>query len=461
VADDPRRWWALAVLCLALCAIVIDNTILNVALPTLRRQLHASETDLQWVTTAYALTLSGLLLPLGVLGDRFGRRRLLLAGLSVFGLASAAAAFTMSPLQLAVARGVMGLGGAATMPATLAILGNIFDENERARAIATWASVAGLAAAAGPVVGGVLLSRFWWGSVFLVNVPIVAGTIVSVVVLLPRSRADVARPVDGRGSVLWAFSLALLLFAIIEGPVRGWASPEVVLAFAAFATLMALFARQERRARAPMLPPAAAAHPGMQAGAVTVIGMFFAMFGTQFTLTQWIQGPRHHSALVTGLCFMPMALTTVVTTTRNPAFVRRWGAMAVISGGLATMAGALLVAAWGVARNQLVVVVGALVMLGGGEGAAPAASPSGVELIMTSVPPALAGVAAGVNETLVEAGGAVGIAVLGSTLAAGAGFSTPLLVAAAVALLTAGLVTRQSRAVASLSSPRSRQVQGE
>ncbi len=199
-------------LCLALCAIVIDNTILNVALPTLRRELHASETDLQWITTAYALTLSGLLLPLGVLGDRFGRRGLLVAGLTLFGSASAVAAFTSSPLQLAAARGVMGIGGAATMPATLSLLGNIFSPRERARAIAIWTSVAAVAAALGPIVGGLLLSRFWWGSVFLVNVPVVAITVVAVLVLLPRSRAPVARAIDGRGSVLWAGSLALLLF---------------------------------------------------------------------------------------------------------------------------------------------------------------------------------------------------------------------------------------------------------
>jgi EmrB/QacA subfamily drug resistance transporter len=433
--DDPRRWWGLAVLCLALCAIVIDNTILNVALPTLRRELHATETDLQWITTAYALTLSGLLLPLGVLGDRFGRRGLLVAGLTVFGLASAVAAFTSSPLQLAAARGVMGIGGAATMPATLSLLGNIFSPHERARAIAIWTSVAAVAAALGPIVGGLLLSRFWWGSVFLVNVPVVAITVVAVFVLLPRSRAPVARAIDGRGSLLWAGSLALLLFGIIEAPVRGWRSPAVVGALVACATLMALFVREERRAREPMLAPSLARDPAMQAGAVTVIGMFFALFGAQFTLTQWIQGPRGDSALVTGLCFMPMALTTMVAATRNPGLARRLGQRTVVAAGLATMSVALFLVAWAVSAGQLPVVVCALMLLGAGQGVAV---PTGVELIMKSVPPAQAGSAAGVNETLVEAGGAVGVAVLGSTLAAGAGFSVPLLVAGGGALAAAG-----------------------
>ncbi|MDQ1415632.1 MAG: hypothetical protein QOF81_1245 [Acidimicrobiaceae bacterium] len=437
--DDPRRWWALAVLCLALCAIVIDNTILNVALPTLRRGLHASETDLQWVTTAYALTLSGLLLPLGVLGDRFGRRGLLLTGLLLFGSASAVAAFTSSPLQLALARGAMGVGGAASMPATLSILGNIFHEHERARAIAIWASVAGVAAALGPIVGGVLLSRFWWGSVFLVNVPVVLLTVVAVVVLLPSSRAPIARAIDGLGSLLWAGSLALLLFAIIEGPVRGWRSPSVVAAFLLSGALMALFAREERRARAPMLAPSVARDPRMQAGTITVIGMFFAAFGTQFTLTQWIQGPRGHSALFTGLCFMPMALTTVVTTMCNPPVARRLGPRVVVAGGLATMSLALVLVGWAVSSGRLALVAVALVALGAGQGIA---IPSAVELIMISVPPEQAGSAAGVNETVVEAGGAVGIAVLGSLLAAGAGFSAPVLVAAAAVLLTSAVVFR-------------------
>ncbi len=437
VHDDPRRWLGLGVLCLALCAIVIDNTILNVALPTLRRELRASETDLQWVTTAYALTLSGLLLPLAVLGDRFGRRGLLLAGMAVFGVASTAAAFTSTPLQLAVARGVMGIGGAATMPATLSILGNIFSEEERARAIAIWTSVASLAAALGPIVGGLLISRFWWGSVFLVNVPVVTVALAAIIVLLPSSRAPVARAIDARGSFLWVGALALLVFAIIEAPVRGWRSPAVAAAFAASGTLMALFARQERKAREPMLAPEAARNPTMKAGALTVIGIFFAMFGTGFTLTQWIQGPRGRSALVTGLCFMPMALMTMLAANRNPRLVRRWGPKSVVTAGMLTIAVALVLAAGAVSAQQVPLVVVALVVLGAGEGMA---MPSGLEWIMMSVPPEQAGAAAGVNETLVEAAGAVGVAVLGSILAAGAGFSLPLVVAAGVAVLAAGTI---------------------
>jgi predicted MFS family arabinose efflux permease len=216
----------------------------------------------------------------------------------------------------------------------------------------------------------------------------------------------------------------------------------VVIAFAICATLMALFAHEERRARAPMVSPSMARDPQMRAGAVTVMAMFFAMFGTQFTLTQWIQGPRGGSALLTGLCFMPMALITVVTATRNPVWVRCWGPRAVVVAGLATMALALVLVGWAVAEHQLGLVVVALVVLGAGEGTA---IPSGVELIMTSVPPVQAGSAAGVNETLVEAGGAVGVAVLGSTLAAGAGFSGPLVIAAGVILLAAAAVARLLR----------------
>ena len=430
------RWLALSVLCLALCVIVIDNTILNVALPTLRRELRASETDLQWVTTAYALVLSGLLLPFGVLGDRFGRRRLLLVGLAVFGTASAAAAFTTHPLQLAIARGVMGIGGAATMPATLSILGNIFSEQERSRAIAIWTGVAGLAAAFGPVLGGVLLSRFWWGSVFLVNVPVVVLTIAGVFTLVPSSRASVARPIDHGGTAFWAGALAAMLFAIIEGPVRGWTSPLVIGGFVLSASLFFLFAGQERRAEAPMLPPAAARHPGMRAGATIVAGIFFAAFGTQFVMTQWIQGPLHHGPLAAGLCFVPFALAGSVAAARNPAGARRFGHRTVILLGMSLMGGAVLLASAAVSSHHLALAVGALALIGAGQGSA---LPSGVELIMTSVPPEQAGSAAGVHETIVEAGGAIGVAVLGSALADGAGFGTPLLLGA-VALMTAGVI---------------------
>ena len=436
IHTESRRWWALCVLCLALCAIVIDNTILNVAVPTLRRALHANETDLQWMTTAYALTLSGLLLPFAVLGDRFGRRGLLVAGLVVFGSASAAAAATSTPTQLAVARAVMGVGGAATMPATLSILGNIFAEHERGRAIAIWAGVAGIAATVGPVVGGLLLNRFWWGSVFLVNVPVVGVTIVGAVGLVPSSRAPVARAIDGRGTALWAVALASLIFGVIEGPVHGWWSSPVVAAFAIAASLLWLFARWERRAAAPMLAPATARHPAMRAGAITVVGTFFAGFGSQFVLTQWIQGPLGRGALAAGLCFAPAAVATVIAASRNPPLVRRLGHRTVVLAGLGAIAAGLLLASLAVAWHNLPLVVAGLAVAGAGEGLA---IPSGIELIMTSVPPEQAGSAAGVHETIVEAGGALGIAALGSVLAGGAGFAAPLVVATGAVVL-AGVV---------------------
>ena len=169
----PRRWRALSVLCLALAVIVIDNTILAVAFPSIQHGLHTDETGLQWIGSAYGLVLAGLLLPLAVVGDRRGRKGLLMLGLVLFGTASVAAAFASSATGLAVARGAMGVGGACTMPSTLSVLGNIFPEHERGRAIAVWSGVAGIATAVGPVVGGLLLARFWWGSVFLVNVPVV------------------------------------------------------------------------------------------------------------------------------------------------------------------------------------------------------------------------------------------------------------------------------------------------
>ena len=229
----------------------------------------------------------------------------------------------------------------------------------------------------------------------------------------------------------------MLLFAIIEGPVRGWRSAPVLCGFAAAAALLLLFSRREAKAPTPMLSPAAARHPGMRAGASTVMGVFFAIFGMQFVLTQWIQGPLKHGPLAAGLCFVPFALATVITATQNPVLAHRWGYSTVIVVGMGVMVGALLLAGLAVSTHHLPLTVVALTVVGFGEGAA---LPSGVELIMTSVPPEQAGSAAGVHETIVEAGGAVGVAVLGSTLAGGAGFSAPLLVGAGALVVAACVV---------------------
>jgi MFS family permease len=432
IEGNPRRWTILAVLCAALCAIVIDNTILAIAVPSIGRQLHASETDLQWITTSYGLVLSALLLPLAVLGDRYGRRRLFIIGLVIFGGASLTGAFAGSPEALIICRGAMGAGGACAMPATLAIIGNVFAPHERGRAISVWSSVGGAAGAAGPTIGGLLLSRFWWGSVFLVNVPVVIVGVIAGLRWVPESRDPAAPVIDWPGAVLWTGALGGLLFGIIEGPERGWTSAAVLLPIVATIVLLALFWRRERVAPAPLLSPATARHPGMRTGAAIVPTTFFALFGTQFVLTQWLQGPRGLGTIAASLCFLPNAAGSITGALTNQRLVAAGGHPRAILTGASAMVIGLAGIAVGVHSDLLLAVLVGFGLMGLGQGFV---IPSGVELIMTSTPPEQAGSAAGVNETIVEAGGALGIAVMGSVLVARTSFAAPLPVAAILLVL--------------------------
>jgi MFS family permease len=432
----------LGVLCAALCAIVIDNTILSIAIPSIGEQLDADETDLQWITTSYGLVLSGLLLPLAVLGDRYGRRRLLVIGLVIFGVSSAAAAFATTPVALILCRGAMGAGGACAMPATLAIIGNVFAARDRGRAISVWSGVAGFAAAAGPLIGGLLLTQFWWGSVFLVNVPVVIVGVVAAIVLVPESSDPAAPAIDWPGAGLWTFALVGLLFGIIEGPERGWTDTTVLVPIAVAAALLVAFARREQRAPAPLISPASARHRGMRAGAAIIPTTFFAVFGSQFVLTQWLQGPRGLGTLAAASCFLPNAAFSVLGSLANPRLVRRGGHALAITAGAVTMTLGLVGLAAGIGGDTLAVVVVAFGVVGLGQGFL---IPSGVELIMTSTPAEQAGSAAGVNETIVEAGGALGVAVVGSILVATSSYAWPIPVAAAVVAAAAVASVRLQR----------------
>jgi MFS family permease len=435
----PQRWLALAVLCLTLSMIVIDNTILTVALPSLARELHADETDLQWIATSYGLVLAGLLLPLAVLGDRYGRKGLLLVGLTVFGAASGTAAFATSPIMLSITRGAMGIGGACAMPATLSILGNVFDEQERGRAIAIWSGIAGIASAAGPIAGGLLLARFWWGSIFLVNVPLAVIAIGAAVFLVPNSRDPAAHPLDRGSARRWWAALTAALVAIIEGPQQGWTAPVVIAAALAAIVLLGAFVHRERVSERPLIPRETARDPRLRWGAVTMSALFFAAFGVQFVLTQWLQGPRHKSAMGAALYFLPNAAAGIVAALRNPRWVARFGQGAVAAAGLAEMAAGAALTAVGVAASSEITVLVAAVLVGLGIGTSAA---SGAELIMSSAAAENAGAAAGVNETIVEAAGALGVAVLGTVFVASSSYAWPLPVGAGVAFVAAIAVFR-------------------
>jgi MFS family permease len=296
-----------------------------------------------------------------------------------------------------------------------------------------------MAAGAGPIVGGLLLHRFWWGSVLIVNLPVAAIAFAAAAILVPRSSDPTAPRLDRRSSLTWWVALTAALVAIIEGPVRGWLSSATIVAGVAAVVFFAAFRYNEARSPGPLVDAKTARDPRMIAGAVTMAGLFFAVFGMQFVLTQWIQGSEGWSPLVAGLCFLPNAATSIVFALLNPRMVATRGHARVASMGLLLVAVGALGSAIAVHLGSIELVAGAVSFVGAGLGIA---SPSGAELIMSSAPPERAGSAAGVNETIVEATGALGVAVLGSVFAAGAGFAWPLVVAVAVTIAAAIVVRR-------------------
>ncbi|MFP3900116.1 MAG: MFS transporter [Acidimicrobiia bacterium] len=412
-AASPRRWLVLAVMCLSLLLIVMDNTIVNVAIPTLQRDLGASTSELQWVVDSYVLVFAGLLLTMGALGDRFGRRGALALGLVIMGVAAVLSALADSAGQLIATRAVMGVGGALVMPATLSIITNVFtDRRERAQAIAIWTATAGMAVAVGPVTGGWLLEHFWWGSVFLINVPVVVVALVLGQLLVPTSRDPDALPVDVPGALLSIGGLVALVWAIIEGP-TGWTEPAIVGAFALAAVLLGAFLVWERRARFPMLDLGFFRNPRFSAASGAITLTFFAMFGSLFLMTQFLQSVLGYSALEAGIRLLPIAATQMVVAPLSARIVERIGAKIVVATGLLVAAAGLLLAGALTPGSTYGDVVASFVVLAAG---LALVMPPATESIMGSLPLAKAGVGSAVNDTTRQVGGALGVAVLGSTM---------------------------------------------
>src|SRR5947208_185625 len=302
-----RRWLILVVLCFSLLVIVLDNTILNVAIPTIVRDLDATNSQLQWIIDAYTLVFAGLLLTAGSLGDRFGRRGALQVGLTLFGIGSRASALAGSASVLIVTRAFMGIGGAFIMPATLSIITSLFPAQERGRAIGVWAGTAGLAGVLGPLVGGFLLQHFYWGSVFLVNIPIVILGLIAGVFLIPTSKDPSAPRLDPLGAVLSIAGLSSLLYGIIEAPQDGWGAPKILVAFVVGAALLVGFVAWERRTDHPMLDVRFFKNPRFTAASSGIAFVFFAMFGAIFVITQYFQFVLGYSPLQTGVRYLPWA----------------------------------------------------------------------------------------------------------------------------------------------------------
>ena len=409
-----RRWWILAVLCLSLLIVGIDGTIVNVALPSIVRELGASSSQLQWIVDAYTLVFASFLLLAGSLGDRYGRKTALTAGLVVFGAGSLASALVGTAGGLILTRALQGFGAAFIMPSTLSILTNVFPADERGRAIGIWAGVSGVGVAVGPITGGYLLGHFYWGSIFLVNLPVIAVALIAGGVLVPNSRDPHAPRLDLVGTVLSVTMLFALLYGIIEGPTRGWTDPLIVAAFVVGSALLVAFALWELHSDHPMLDVAFFKNPRFSAASIAVTLVFFAMFGSLFFLSQYLQFVLGYDPLQSGVRLLPIAAALVVAAPLSPLLVARVGTKIVVTAGLVIVAIGMWLLSYARVDSGYGLVAGVLALLG--VGMAIAMAPA-TDSIMGSLPPEKAGVGSAVNDTTREIGGALGVAILGSITA--------------------------------------------
>ena len=410
-----RRWAILGVLCLSLFISVVDNTIVNVTLPTLVRELNADMGQLAWVVDAYSLVFAGLLLAMGSLGDRYGRKGALQLGLVSFVGFSTIAAFTQSPGQLIAARAAMGIGAALIFPATLAILANVFtDPRERAKAIGIWSAVVGAAVALGPISGGFLLEHFWWGSVFIVNLPLGVIALALGARLIPTSRDPEAPRFDLVGTVLSIASIGGLVYTIIEAPKHGWGSALTIGSFVAVAVIATIFVWWENRSDHPMLDVTVFRNARFSAASGSVTLAFFALFGFIFLLTQYLQFVRGYDTLDAGVRTLPFAIATGMVAPIAPRLAQRFGTKRVVAAGLVFMAGGFVIAATVSATTPYRIIALSAVVLGAGLGLTT--SPA-TESIMGALPTEKAGVGSAVNDATREVGGTLGVAVIGSLMA--------------------------------------------
>lgn len=414
LAVHQRRWITLGVLCLSLTLIVMDNTILNVAIPSLMKDLNASNSEIQWIIDSYVLVFAGLLLTTGSLSDRFGRKGALQIGLVLFALGSSSAAMAHSTTHLIASRAFMGIGGALIMPSTLSLLTNIFrDPRERAKAIAVWAAFSGVGAALGPVIGGTLLNHFSWQSVFWVNIPLAAVALGAGALLIPRSKAAAHHRLDPLGALLSIVALASLLFGIIEGPSKGWSSGPVLVGFAVGVIALVCFIAWELRTDEPMLDMRLFTNHRFSAASGAITLVFFAMFGSMFLMTQYWQLVHGYSPLQAGVRMLPHAGTMMIVAPMSAKLVERLGTKRVVTTGLTVLTVGLALMSLIEVHSSYGHVIAIFCVIAAGMGLTMAPA---TESVMGSLPRDKAGVGSAVNDTTRQVGGALGVAIIGSVV---------------------------------------------
>lgn len=410
-----RHGLVTAVVCVALAAVTAAMASLNVALPDIARDTHASQTDLVWVIDAYSLVFAVLLLPAGGIGDRFGRRVALLVGLVIFGGVSAIAMTATSPTELIALRAVIGLGAALVMPATLSTITSTFPESKRARAVSIWAAVAGSAAVFGLLASGALLAFFSWRSIFGLNVVLSVIAIVGTLRFVPESADPDAPPLDFVGATIVVLALVALVFSVIEAPTHGWLSARTIAGLIVAGVLIAAFVAFELRQTAPLLNPRVFRKRPLSAGSMSIFIQFFAFYGYSFVTLQYLQFVRGDTALLAALQVLPLAAVALPVTRLSPRLTQRYGSRTVCAGGLVVMAAGLaIIAELGTNTPYWHMAIG-LVLAGAGMGAAMTPATTA---ITEALPAAQQGVGSALNDLSREVGGAIGIAVIGSILTA-------------------------------------------
>lgn len=413
--ERRRRWWALAALVPGVLTIGFDLTILNVALPTIARELEAGTDALQWIVNSYVLVFAGLLLPAGVLGDRYGRKRLLLIALALFGVVSVIAAAADEPGVVIAARAVMGLGAAAVLPITLAVLAVLFpEERERGKAIAVIVTAVGVGFPLGPILGGYLLEHFWWGSIFLINVPMAALAMIAITLLLAESRDPAPPRLDVLGGALSTAGLTIFVYAVIEAPERGWDAPVVLGGLAVGVALLAAFVWWELRTPQPLVDLRMFGRSSFLWGTVATAVAGFAIFGLFFTMPQYLQFVAGHDALGTGLRLLPMIGGLVVGAGLGQRLAARIGPRAPVALGLLLIGTGLGAGATTDVTSGYGFVAAWLALAGVGLGASLAVA---TDAVLGSLPPERAGGGIALTYALRQASGALGVALLGSLVA--------------------------------------------